>query len=74
LFCVWGDTTVPSQVCSGLLDEIACLVKTYEIAFCVPYCLTDGEVIILSGVRVFGRAFKAFYRFLLKVWHCYDVS
>lgn len=71
---VRDDAMVFSQMCSSLLDEIARLVKTYEIAFCVPYCLTDGEVIILSGVRVFGRAFKAFYRFLLKVWHCYDVS
>jgi len=59
---------------SGLLNEVACLVKTYKVTFRILHCLADGPVIGLPGVRVFGRTLETFDRFLLKIWYCSDIS
>ncbi len=61
-------------MCSGLLDEVTRLVKTHKVALCILYRLTDGPVVRLPGVGVFGRTSKTLDCFLLKVWNCYDIS
>jgi hypothetical protein len=74
LVSVGSDTAVVPQMHSGLLNEVARLVKTYEVTLCILYRLTYRPVIGLSSVRVFGRASKTFDRFLLEIWYYYDVS
>jgi hypothetical protein len=63
-----------TQMRSCLLDEVTCLVEAHSIAFRIADRFADSEIVSLSSVTVFSRAFEAVDGFLFKLWYCYTVS
>jgi hypothetical protein len=61
---------VLAQMCSCLLDEVACLMEAYPVAFCIADCLADSEIVSLSSVTVVSGTFEAVDGSLFKTWHC----